>query len=115
VYAKKESLPEVWDVGMALFLQRILRSPIKDHLISAILNEIRVEREGYVIHRSDVKGCVDVLLALSEADDKPSVYKRDLEPAVLKESEAYYKAEGEKLLETCDAPEYLTRVSQETF
>ena len=40
-----------------------------------------------------------------------TVYKRDLEPVVLDESTAYYKAEGERLLETCDAPEYLRRVS----
>jgi hypothetical protein len=44
-------------------------------------------------------------------DDKGDIiYKRDLEPLLLKESEEYYKAEGEKLLESCDTPEYLLRV-----
>jgi cullin 3 len=96
---------------MNLFLKHIIRPPIQEHLVSAILAEIQVERDGYVIHRSDVKGCVDVLLALAEDTESPSVYKRDLEPAVLRESEAFYKVEGERLLETCDASEYLSRVS----
>jgi cullin 3 len=52
-----------------------------------------------------------VLLLLRVDGDGPSVYKRDLEPAILRDSEAFYKGEGNKLLETCDAPEYLRRVS----
>jgi len=54
---------------------------------------------------------VDVLLLLRVNGDGPSVYKRDLEPAILRDSEAFYQGEGNKLLETCDAPEYLRRVS----
>lgn len=57
-----------------------------------------------------VKECVDVLLQLSVDHDAKTVYKRDLEPAVLTASEAFYSAEGKQLLETCDAPEYLRRV-----
>ena len=115
MYTKVAGVPEIWDCGMSLFLKHIIRPLIQDHLVSAILREVQVERDGYVIHRSDVKGCVDVFLALSEDADSPSVYKRDLEPALLRESEAFYKAEGERLLETCDAPEYLLRVSPAPF
>jgi cullin 3 len=75
-----------------------------------VLSLIQIEREGYVISRSAVKECVDVLLQLSVEDDGKTVYKRDLEPAVLKASEAFYSTEGERLLETCDAPEYMRRV-----
>ena len=71
-----------------------------------------MERDGYVINRSAMKQCVDVLLQLASNDDeKNSVYKQDLEPMILRESEAFYETEGERLLETCDAPEYLRRVS----
>ena len=99
---------------MNLFLSQMIRSPIKEHIVNAILNQLEIEREGYVINRSAVKSCVDVLLALHyETDTGPiSVYKRDIEPAVLKESEAFYKEEGERLLMTCDSPEYLRRVSR---
>ena len=78
--------------------------------MDAVLVQIQTERNGFVINRSAVKGCVDVLLQLQESLDTPDMYKRILEPVILRESEAFYKAEGERLLETCDAPEYLRRV-----
>lgn len=110
VYTKNVNVPEIWDAGMILFLKQIFRPPIQQHLVTAVLKEIRLERDGYTISRSTVKGCVDVMLQLDD-DSGESVYKRDLEPALLRESEAFYKAEGERLMESCDAPEYLRRVS----
>lgn len=109
VYTKSANVPEIWDKGLLLFLKHIIRPPIDGHIVSAILNQIQTERDGFVINRSAVKGCVEVLLQLSEPEG-PSVYKRDLEPAFLKESKSFYRDEGEKLLETCSAPEYLSRV-----
>lgn len=110
VYSKNNQVPEIWESGLYLFIRHILQSPIQEHLISAILTEIHVERDGYVINRSAVKGCVDVLLQLYEEGENISVYKRDLEPTVLRESELFYTKEAEHLLETCDASEYLRRV-----
>ena len=63
-----------------------------------------------LINRSAVKGCVEVLLELREDVGAPSVYLRDLEPAILRESEIHYRAEGEKLLATCSTPECLRKV-----
>ncbi|KAG6879880.1 pre-tRNA nuclear export protein [Termitomyces sp. T32_za158] len=80
------------------------------HICTAILHQIRFERDGSSINRSPVKGCVDILLRLEADDGSMTVYKRDLEPALLKESELFYRLEGEKLLGTCDAPEFLRRV-----
>jgi cullin 3 len=56
-----------------------------------------------------VKGCVDVFLWLET--DQGTVYKRELEPLFLKESEAFYKNEASELLNECECPEYLLRVS----
>lgn len=110
VYTKANDVPEIWDAGLDLFLKHIIRPPIQDHVTSAVLSLIQIERDGYVISRSVVKECVDVLLQLSVDHDAKTVYKRDLEPAVLAASEIFYSAEGKRLLETCDAPEYLRRV-----
>ncbi|KAJ7035018.1 Cullin-domain-containing protein [Mycena alexandri] len=109
VYAKSAGVPEIWDAGLNLFLKHIIRPPIKDHLVTAILTQIQFERDGYVVNRSAIKGCVDVFLTLEDANGI-AVYKRDLEPALLKESQTFYEAEGFKLLQSCDAPEYLRRV-----
>ncbi|PIL35566.1 transcription factor [Ganoderma sinense ZZ0214-1] len=112
VYTKNADVPEIWDVGLLLFIKHIIRNPIEGHVISAILTLIQTERDGYTINRSSVKGCVDVFLQLQDLSTREalSIYRRDIEPAVLKESEVFYKKEGDRLLETCDAPEYLQRV-----
>ncbi|CAL1716698.1 unnamed protein product [Somion occarium] len=110
VYTKQAGVPEIWDAGLLIFLEHIIRPPFQDHIIAAILTQIQTERDGYVINRSAVKGCVDVLLTLKERDSSVTIYKRDLEPAILQESELFYKTEGEKLLEISAAPEYLQRV-----
>lgn len=102
-------MPEIWDAGLNLFLKHIIRSPIKEHLVTAILNQIQFERDGYVVNRSAIKGCVDVFITLEDVNGL-TVYKRDLEPSLLRESRAFYEAEGLKLLQSCDAPEYLRRV-----
>ena len=116
VYTKTADVPEIWDAGYNLFVKHILKAPISQHISSAILTQIKIERDGYPINRSAVKECVDVLLLLHVEDGAgPSVYKRDLEPAILKESDAFYKGEAERLLESCDAPEYLQRVGIPTF
>ncbi|KAG5644385.1 hypothetical protein DXG03_008613 [Asterophora parasitica] len=110
VHTKSEKVPEICDAGLHLFLKHIIRPPIQQHIVTAILNQVRFERDGYSINRSPVKECVDVLSSLEVDDSSITVYKRDLEPAFLRESEAFYKAEGLKLVETCDAPEFLQRV-----
>ena len=95
---------------MKLFLEHMIKPPIKEHIVSAILNQVQTEREGFAINRSAVKGCVEILLQLHYDYDGPTVYKQIVEPAVLKDSLAYYRTEGETLLQTCDAPEYLRKV-----
>ena len=117
VYTKNADVPEIWDAGLLLFIKHIIRNPIEGHVISAILTLIQTERDGYTINRSSVKGCVDVFLQLQDLSTREvlSIYRRDIEPVVLKESEVFYKKEGDRLLETCDAPEYLRRVSVDMY
>ena len=113
-YTHSANVPEIWDAGLTHFLEHIILSslyPIKNHLVSTILKQVQLERDGYVINRSAMKSCVDVLLELSADKHGATVYAKYLEPDLLKESEVFYKAEGERLMDTCDAPEYLQRVS----
>lgn len=115
VYTKSAGVPEIWEQGHFLFIRHILRPPIQDHLTTAVLVQIQTERNGFMINRSAVKGCVDVLMQLNESSDTADMYKKLVEPDLLRESEAFYKAEGERLLETCDAPEYLRRVEERFY
>ncbi|KAF7312292.1 CULLIN-2 domain-containing protein [Mycena indigotica] len=110
VYTKSAQVPEIWDAGLSLFLKHIIRPPIQDQIVAGVLSQIHSERDGYVVNRSGIKGCVDVLLTLQVQAGTKTVYQRDLEPLLLKESEVFYKAEGKRLLESCDASEYLRKV-----
>lgn len=113
MYIQTERVPPIWDAGLQLFLDRIIRSPlhpIRQHLRNTILRLIRLERDGYPVNRSAIKGCIDIYRQLVDQGGTVAVFKTELEPSILEESDLYYKKEGEFLLETCDAPEYLRRV-----
>ncbi|KAL0061909.1 hypothetical protein AAF712_011193 [Marasmius tenuissimus] len=112
-YTKPAEVPETWYFGLELFLKHIIRPPIKEHLITAILNLLEFEREGYTINRSAVKGCVEIFLSLDVSSGGPSLYKQELEPALLKESREFYQNLGQTLRDSCDAPEYLRRVESQ--
>ncbi|PFH52964.1 hypothetical protein AMATHDRAFT_1696 [Amanita thiersii Skay4041] len=112
VYTDSANVPGTWELGRILFREYIMRLRIRGHLITAILNQIRFERDGYVINRSAVKGSVDVFACLDNGDAKKSLYELYLEPDILSESESFYKAEGERLLQLCDAPAFLKRVEE---
>lgn len=102
-------------MSLELFLNHIINKPsIKTQVVTAILNQVQHERDGYVINRSAVKECVDVFLSL-EASKGTTVYKRDLEPVLLEKSEAFYQKEGEHLATSCDTPEFLRLVSHHIF
>lgn len=111
-----QALP-IFEQGQALFLERVIRSSaysVREHLIQTLLTQIQIERDGYTVGRSAIKGCVEVLLELKERGSHgefgPSVYDKDFAPVFLKETEAFYKAEASLLLDTCNAMQYLKKV-----
>ena len=70
-YAPSAKVPLIYDVGLALFLKRILRSPnhpIHSQLISTLLGQIRLERDGEVINRSAMHAATNIFQTLSEKD-----------------------------------------------
>jgi len=98
-------------MGLELFLEHIIKPPMKDHIIDAILNQVQHERDGYAIHRSTVKGCIDIFLTLESDKERTTVYKRDFEPTFLNKSEVFYSKEGKELVSSLDSPEFLRVVS----
>lgn len=99
-----------------LFLSHIVRSsihPIHTHLISTLLSQVQLERDGHTIQRSTVRDCVDFLLRLDNPDSMGgrTVYATDFEPEFLRRSAEFYRSEALTLLEQGDAPAYLRNVS----
>lgn len=110
MYTTSAHVPPTLELGLELFLERIMTPAIMEHIIASVLNQIKHERGGYDIASSTVKSCVDIFLGL-QADRSMTLYKRELEPIILKQSEEFYSKEGIQLLNSCDAPEFLQRVS----
>ncbi|GJJ08693.1 hypothetical protein Clacol_002912 [Clathrus columnatus] len=111
-YTRAANVPEIWDAGLTHFLEHIILSklyPIKNHITSTILRQIQLERNDYAINQSAMKSCVDILLDLSLDKYGSTVYNKYLETEFLKDSEVFYKAEGERLMDMCDTPAYLAR------
>ena len=111
MYAPAQRVPVIYDAGVLLFHKHVIEPPIDAHLVDAILDEVRVERDGFAIDQSAVRGCVEVLCLLQEDSRSPSIYLEKLEPPLLDESRKYYEAEGKRRLETLSASEYLAHVS----
>ncbi|PPQ69073.1 hypothetical protein CVT26_003548 [Gymnopilus dilepis] len=110
VHTQSAHVPPTSVMSLDLFLDRIINKPsIKTQVVTAILNQVQHERDGYGINRSAVKECVDVFLSL-EPSKGVTVYKRDLEPVFLEKSEEFYRKEGEHLATSCDTPEFLRSV-----
>lgn len=111
MYAPTQRLPVIYDAGVILFHTHIIEPPIEDHLIDAVLAEVRVERDGFAINQSAVRGCVEVLCLLKGDRASQSVYLEKLKPPLLEETRGFYRAEGKRRLESSSAPEYIAHVS----
>lgn len=97
-------------MGLELFLTRIMKDPIKEHVVTAILRQIRHERDGNAINRSVVKECVDVFLSLRLDNNIDTIYKTELEPPLLHATREFYSKEGQELAASCNAPDFLRLV-----
>jgi cullin 3 len=62
-----------------------------------------------MVNRSAIQGCVDVFLRLRDGSGT-TIFNRDVEPAFLEQSMVFYKEEGKKMVQSCDAPEFLQKV-----
>ncbi|CAD6563777.1 MAG: Cullin-3 [Tremellales sp. Tagirdzhanova-0007] len=117
VYTVAAGVPLIYDIGLTLFLQHIIRSathPIHTHLIATLLSQVQLERDGETITRSTVRECVDILLRLtgSEREAGKNVYLTDFEPEFLRRSSEFYSMEAVDMLETGDASRYLRNVER---
>ncbi|CAG8553320.1 17700_t:CDS:10 [Rhizophagus irregularis] len=115
VYAKTANVPLVYDLGLDLFRDTIVRSqnyPIQNHLLEVLLQQIKLERENEIIDRTNVKASIDMLLELTDASTKDTVYATDFENKFLETSSEYYRVEGQMLVGEYDAPEYMKKVDK---
>ena len=79
---------------------------IIDILLSVILDQIQMEREGDIIDKTLIRSCAYMLEGLYETEEEEETAKLYLtvfEPAFLSASRNYYRAEGRSRLQDSDA------------
>ncbi|OJJ45413.1 hypothetical protein ASPZODRAFT_144045 [Penicilliopsis zonata CBS 506.65] len=114
--------PSIYVVSMALFRDNVLRSPVRpdstttiaDVLESTVLFMIQLERAGHQIERPFIRHCIYMLEGLYETvteEDSSKLYLTTFEPAFLKASQAFYQAEGRRLVEMADAATFCRHAS----
>ncbi|KAK9475523.1 Cullin [Dipodascopsis tothii] len=116
VYCRELQLPLVYDAGLSLFRDNVIRNPnlpIDLRLYSIILDQIHLERNGDMVDTAAIKATVLMLESLS--DDKyesETVYSRSFEPLFLSSSVDFYRKEAEKLLAECDSSQYFWKTER---
>lgn len=111
VYCKELQLPLIYDAGLALFRDHVIRNKdfqVGEHIYAIILNQIRRQRDGDIVDTSAIKATILMLESLTEDKvDGETVYSRSFEPKFLRSSTEFYTAEAAKLARDCLSGQYL--------
>ncbi|KAM7031447.1 cullin-4A isoform 2-T2 [Passerculus sandwichensis] len=99
-------LPSIWDMGLELFRNHIINDKqVQTKTIDGILLLIEQERNGEAVDRSLLRSLLSMLSDLQ-------VYKKSFEQRFLEETNCLYAAEGQRLMQEREVPEYLHHVNQ---
>ncbi|KAK7202616.1 Cullin [Myxozyma melibiosi] len=116
VYCKELQLPLIYDAGLALFRDHVIRNKefqVGEHIYAVILNQIRLQRDGDLVDTSAIKAAVLMLESLTEDKiDGETVYSRSFEPKFLRSSTEFYVAEAAKISRECLSGQYLVETEK---
>uniref|UniRef100_A0A8D2MN48 Cullin 4A n=1 Tax=Zonotrichia albicollis TaxID=44394 RepID=A0A8D2MN48_ZONAL len=99
-------LPSIWDMGLELFRNHIINDKqVQTKTIDGILLLIERERNGEAVDRSLLRSLLSMLSDLQ-------VYKKSFEQRFLEETNCLYAAEGQRLMQEREVPEYLHHVNK---
>uniref|UniRef100_A0AAZ3RN08 Cullin family profile domain-containing protein n=1 Tax=Oncorhynchus tshawytscha TaxID=74940 RepID=A0AAZ3RN08_ONCTS len=99
-------LPSVWDMGLELFRFYIISDmKVQSKTIDGILLLIERERSGETIDRSLLRSLLSMLSDLQ-------IYQDSFEQRFLEETNRLYAAEGQRLMQEREVPDYLHHVNK---
>ncbi|RVE67444.1 hypothetical protein OJAV_G00103300 [Oryzias javanicus] len=99
-------LPSIWDMGLELFRFYIISDlKVQSKTINGILLLIERERNGEAIDRSLLRSLLSMLSDLQ-------IYQDSFEQRFLEETNRLYAAEGQRLMQEREVPEYLHHVNK---
>uniref|UniRef100_A0A671WWF7 Cullin-4B n=1 Tax=Sparus aurata TaxID=8175 RepID=A0A671WWF7_SPAAU len=99
-------LPSIWDMGLELFRFYIISDlKVQSKTIDGILLLVERERNGEAIDRSLLRSLLSMLSDLQ-------IYQDSFEHRFLEETNRLYAAEGQRLMQEREVPEYLHHVNK---
>ncbi|XP_053311215.1 cullin-4A [Spea bombifrons] len=99
-------LLSIWDMGLELFRSHVISDKmVQTKTIDGILQLIERERSGEAVDRSLLRSLLGMLSDLQ-------VYKDSFEVRFLEETNSLYAAEGQRLMQEREIPEYLHHVNR---
>lgn len=100
------SILSIWDMGLDLFRTHITsHRTVETRLVDGLLNLIERERCGETVNRQLLKNLLRMLTDLQ-------IYQLIFEKRFLEATERLYSAEGQRLMQERDVPEYLAHVDK---
>ncbi|MBN3297442.1 CUL4B protein, partial [Amia calva] len=104
-------LPSIWDMGLELFRFYIISDQkVQNKTIDGILLLIERERNGEAIDRSLLRSLLSMLSDLQASILE--IYQDSFEQRFLEETNRLYAAEGQRLMQEREVPEYLHHVNK---
>lgn len=96
----------IWDMGLELLRRYIVMNPpVQARIVEGLLMLIEHERQGDAVDRTLLKSLLRMLSDLH-------IYSDAFEEKFLAATEQLYAAEGQRLMQELDVPEYLTHVDK---
>ncbi|XP_067008215.1 cullin-4A [Anabrus simplex] len=100
------TIHSIWDMGLDLFRQHIvLNTLVQTRTVEGLLMLIEKERQGDTVDKSLLKSLLRMLSDLQ-------IYQEAFETKFLEATERLYAAEGQRLMQELDVPEYLAHVDK---
>ncbi|XP_015123952.1 cullin-4A [Diachasma alloeum] len=100
------SISSIWDMGLHLFrLHIVLNNLVQTRTVEGLLMLIEKERQGDTVDRTLLKSLLRMLSDLQ-------IYQEAFETKFLMATERLYAAEGQRLMNEHDVPEYLAHVDK---
>ena len=108
-FCRKHKLPPVYDLGLLLFRDRVVRQVgVHERLKHLLLEGVRREREGELIDRRRMKEATMLLVRVNVCNME--VYRVDFEQPLLAQTRVYYMQEAQRTFADNSCSDYLLKV-----
>ncbi|ENN80292.1 hypothetical protein HUJ04_012276 [Dendroctonus ponderosae] len=105
-YILQNHISSIWDMGLELFSKYILLNTlVQTRVVEGLLMLIEKERQGDQVDRTLLKSLLRMLTDLQ-------IYDKAFEQKFLQATERLYAAEGQRLMQELEVPDYLAHVDK---